>query len=91
METDAGETYGVFEDVDAFSGVKPPHLLEGFHPGGYVEVVVVFEPVPECPHAFLAKQLAASDELGELQDVLALQLGVPVDVVGQAGVVQLFR
>ena len=74
METDAGEAYGVFQDVDAFAGVKTPHLLEGFQPRGYVEVVIVFEPVSKSPHSLFAEELAASDELGELQDVLALQL-----------------
>ena len=81
----------VLKDVHPKAGVELLHLLKGFQEGGDVQVVVVLQPVTECPHATLAEDAVAGIVLLQREHVLALELGIPGQVGWKAGKVQLVR
>ena len=63
MQADAWQADRVFQDVDAFFCLKRPHLIQGFQTRGYVEIVVVAQPVCESLHAFFFEDLLTFHEL----------------------------
>ena len=87
----AREGNRVLENVDPKARVKLLHLLQRLQEGGNVQVVVVLQPVTEGLHAPLAENAVAVVVLLQREHVIALELGVPGHVRGQAGEVQLVR
>ena len=85
----AGEGDRVLEDVHSKVGVKLLHLLQRFQKGGHVQVVVVLQPVAEGSHAPLAEDLVTGVVLLKREYIRALELGIPGQVGGKTGKVQL--
>ena len=87
----AREGNRILKNVDPKVRVKLLHLLKSLQEGGNVQVVVVLQPVAEGLHAPFFEKTVAVVVLLQREHVLALELGVPGHVRGQAGEVQLVR
>ena len=86
---DARERNRVLEDVHSKAGVELLHLLQRFQEGGNVQVVVVLQPVADGLHAKIAEDAMAGIVLLEREYVRVLELGIPSQVGGKPGKVQL--